>query len=179
MPRGHRRRLVFSQRRTWGGGDTAEVVDVDKGDGDNGVIVLSHGSSAKSACGGWGRASLSPSLYAGEGNSDRPRRDDDVTSTSNSYDAGEGHSDPPRTDDNVTYTFSGQEGGPNSACGGWGRVLSSSSSYAGEGDSNCPRRDDDVASTSNSYGAGEGDSNPPRMDNEIQHTTRIACEVIA
>jgi hypothetical protein len=168
MPRGHRRRLVFSQRRTWGGGETTEVVDVDKGDGNNGAIVLSLDGSAKRACGGWGRALPSLSLYAGEGNSDRPRRDDDVPSTSNSYDTGEGHSDPPRTDDNVAYTFSGQEGGPNIACGGWGRA--SSSSYAGEGDSDRPRRDDNVASTSNSYGAIEGDSDPPRTDNDVAYT---------
>jgi hypothetical protein len=108
-----------------GGGETTEVVDVDKGDGGNGVIVLSLDGSAKSASGGWGRASSSPSSYAGEGNSDRPKRDDNVASTLNSYDAGEGHSDPPRTDDDVAYTFSGQEGGPNSACGGWGRASSS------------------------------------------------------
>ncbi len=153
-----------------GGGETTEVVDVDKGDGDNGVIVLSLNGSAKSACGGWGRASSSPFLYAGEGNSNRPRRDDNVASTLNSYDAGEGHSDPPRTDDDVAYTFSGQEGGPNSACGGWGRASSSSYLYAGKGDIDRPRRDDNVPSTSNSYGAGEGDSNPPRTDNEVAYT---------
>jgi hypothetical protein len=162
-----------------GGGETTEVVNVDKGNGNNGVISLSLDGSAKSACGEWGRASSSLSSYAGEGNSNRPRRDDDIASTLNSYNAGEGHSDPPRTDDDVAYTFSGQEGGPNSACSGWGRASSSLSSYAGKGNSDRPRRDDNVVSTSNSYGAGEGDSDPPRTYNEIQHATRIACEVVA
>jgi hypothetical protein len=63
-----------------------------------------------------------------------------------------------------------QVGGPNSACGGWGRASSSLSSYAGEGDSDRPRRDDNVASTLNSYGAGEGGSEPPRTDNGIAYT---------
>jgi hypothetical protein len=160
----------FHSVRRGGGGEMMEVVDVDKGNGNNGVIVLSLNGSSKSACGGWGRALLSPSSYAGKGNSDRPRRDDNVTSTSNSYDAGEGHSDPPRTDDNVVYTFSGQEGGPNSVCKGWGRASLPSSSYAGEGNSDRPRRDDNVASTSNSYGTGEGNSDPPRTDNDVAYT---------
>ncbi len=113
---------------------------------------------------------MSPSLYAGKGNSDCPRRDNNVVSTSNSYDAGEGHINPSRMDNDITYTFSGQEGGPKSVCGGWGRALSSLSSYAGKGDSNHPRRDDNVASTLNSYGAGEGDSDPPRTDNVVAYT---------
>jgi hypothetical protein len=162
-----------------GRGEMTEVVDVDKGNGDNGVIILSLNGSAKSACSGWGRALLSPSSYAGEGNSDCPRRDNNVASTLNSYDAGKGHSNPPRTDDDVAYTFSGQEGGHNSVCGGWGRALPTLSLYATKGNSNHPRRDDNVASTLNSYGAGKGDSNPPRMDNKIQQATRIACKVIA
>jgi hypothetical protein len=169
---------VFTALDVGGGGETTEVVDVDKGNSDNGVIILSLDGSTKSTCGRWGRALSSPSLYASKGNSNRPRRDNNVASTLNSYDTGKGHSNPPRTDDNVAYTFSGQEGGPNSACGGWGRASSSSSLYTGEGNSDCPRRDDDIASTSNSYGAGEGDSNPPRTD-KIQHATRIACKVIA
>jgi hypothetical protein len=144
------------------GGEMTEVVDVDKGDGNNGVIVLSLNSSAKSACGRWGRASSSPSLYAGEGNNNRPRSDDNVASTLNSYNAGKGHSDPPRTDDNVAYTFSGQEGGPNSTCGGWGRASLSLSLYAGKGNSNRPRRDEDVASTSNKLRRQQGQLQPPQ-----------------
>ncbi len=58
----------------------------------------------------------------------------------------------------------------NSACGEWGRALSSSSLYAGKGDSHCPRRDNNVASTSNSYGTSEGDSDPPRTDNNVAYT---------
>jgi hypothetical protein len=105
-----------------GGGGTTAVVDIDKGDGDDGALVLSLDGSTKSTCGGWGRALLSPSLYAGKGNSDRPRRDDNIASTSNSYDAGEGHSNPPRMDDDVVYTFSGQEGRSNSR-GGTDKII--------------------------------------------------------
>jgi hypothetical protein len=54
---------------------------------------------------------LSSSSYAGKGDSNHPRRDDNVASTSNSYGAGEGDSYPPRTDNDVAYTISGQEGG--------------------------------------------------------------------
>jgi hypothetical protein len=162
--------LVFSQRQTWGGGETTEVVNVDKGRRRQWRHHSQLDGSAKSACGRWGRA-LSPlSSYASKGNSNHPRRDDDVASTSNSYNAGEGHSNPPRKENNVAYTFSGQEGGPNSACGGCVRASLSSSLYAGKGNSNCPRRDDNVASTLNSYGVGEGYSDPPRMDNDIAYT---------